>query len=130
MATGNITTTTAAVMIQQVWTREVELPFYKALKLAPLVTDRSSLVADGGNTVNIPFLATLTARSKASGTQVTYDNNTETNVQISINKQTYSAVLIEDIAKVQANYDLQNIYRGAQAEAVARQIDTDIASLY
>lgn len=130
MATGNVTPTTAAVMIQQVWTNEVELPFYKALKLAPLVTQRGSLVQGGGNTINVPFLSTLNARAKASGTAVTYDVNTETSIVININKQYYSAVLIEDIAKVQANYDLQNLYRGAQAEAVARQIDTDLASLY
>lgn len=130
MAVGNITTTTDAVMIAQKWTKEVELPFYKALRFQPLVTQRGNLVADGGNIINVPFLSTLTARSKASGTNVTYDNNTETSIIININKQTYSAVLIEDIAKVQASYDLQSLYRGAQAEAVARQVDTDIASLY
>jgi hypothetical protein len=130
MATGNITTTTDAVMIAQKWTKEVELPFYKALRFQPLVTQRGNLVADGGNVINVPFLSTLQARSKAAGTNVTYDNNTEASIVINVNKQTYSAVLIEDIAKVQASYDLQSLYRGAQAEAVARQVDTDIASLY
>lgn len=130
MAVGNVTPTTAAVMIAQKWSNEVELPFYKALKFAPLVTQRGSLVQGGGNTINVPFLATLAARAKAAGTAVTYDVNTETSIVISINKQYYSAVLIEDIAKVQASYDLQDLYRGAQAEAVARQIDTDLASLY
>lgn len=130
MAAGNITTTTDAVMIAQKWTKEVELPFYKALRFEPLVTQRGNLVQDGGNVINVPFLSTLTARSKVAGTNVTYDNNTESSIVININKQTYSAVLIEDIAKVQASYDLQNLYRGAQAEAVARQVDTDIASLY
>lgn len=130
MATGNITTTTDAVMIAQKWTKEVELPFYKALRFQSLITQRGDLVQDGGNVINVPFLSTLNARSKASGTNVTYDNNTEASIIININKQTYSAVLIEDIAKVQASYDLQNLYRGAQAEAVARQVDTDIASLY
>jgi hypothetical protein len=130
MATGNITTTTDAALIAQKWTKEVELPFYKALRFQPLVTQRGNLVADGGNIINVPFLSTLQARSKASGTNVTYDNNTEASITININKQTYSAVLIEDIAKVQASYDLQSLYRGAQAEAVARQVDTDIASLY
>ncbi len=130
MAGGNITTTTDAVMIAQKWTKEVELPFYKALRFQPLVTQRGALVADGGNVINVPFLSTLTARSKASGTAVTYDNNTEASIVINVNKQTYSAVIIDYIAKVQASYDLQNLYRGAQAEAVARQVDTDIASLY
>lgn len=130
MATGNVTVTTAAVYIQQAWTKDVQKPFYKALQASKLVTQRGELVADGGNTINVPFLQTLNARAKAAGTAVTYDNNTETQVQISINKQYYSAVLIDDIAKVQSNYNLQELYRGAQAEAVARQMDADITGLY
>lgn len=130
MAVGNITTTTAAVTIAQQWTKDVEKPFYAALEFANLVTRRDSLVSGGGNTINVPFLSLYNARAKAAGTAVTYDTNTETSIVMSINKHYYSAILIEDIAKVQSNYNLQDLYRGAQAEAVARQIDTDLASLY
>jgi len=127
---ADVTTTTEAYLIAQKWTKEVELPFYKALRFQNLITQRGSLVQDGGNVINVPFLGTLNARSKSASTNVTFDANTETTITININKQTYSAVLIEDIAKVQASYDLQSLYRAAQAEAVARQVDTDIASLY
>jgi hypothetical protein len=127
---ANVTTTTAAVDIAQIWTKEIEKPFYKNLAFAKLVKQRGDLVQGGGGTINIPFLSTYNARAKASGTAVTFDAATETSITLSINKQYYLAVLIEDIAKVQANYNLQEIYRGAQAEAVARQIDTDLASLY
>lgn len=130
MAVGNITTTTTAVMISEVWTKEVEKPFYNSLEFAKLVQQRGNLVSGGGDTIHVPFLGTLDARDKASGTAVSYDNNTETEVTISIDKHKYSAVLIEDIAKVQANYELANLYRGAQSEAVARAIDTDLAGLH
>src|ERR1035437_3805548 len=127
---ADVTTSTEAYLIAQKWTKEVELPFYKALRFQNLITQRGSLVQDGGNVINVPFLGTLNARSKSASTNVTFDANSETTITININKQTYSAVLIEDIAKVQASYDLQSLYRAAQAEAVARQVDTDIASLY
>lgn len=127
---GNITTTTAAVMISEAWTKEVEKPFYKALFAQKLVTQRGDLVTGGGDTIHVPFLGSLDARDKAAGTAVTYDNNTETEISISINKHKYSAVLIEDIAKVQSNYNLASLYRGAQAEALARAIDTDLLSLH
>lgn len=127
---GNVTPTTAAVMIAQIWTREVEKPFYKSLFFARLVKQRGDLVQGGGNTINVPFLSIYNARTKAAGTPVTYDAATETEITISINNQVYLAVLIEDIAKVQANYNLQELYRGAQAEAVARAIDTSLAGLY
>lgn len=127
---GNITPTTAAKYIQETWTKEVQKPFYNELYFADLVTRRDSLVSGGGNKINIPFLSSLDARDKAAGTAVTYDNNTETEVELSINKHKYSAVLIEDITKVQANYGLQELYRGAQREAVLRAMDTDLGSLH
>src|SRR5258708_28214815 len=127
---GNVTTTTAANLIAQIWNKEVEKPFYKSLFFARLVKQRGDLVQGGGNTINVPFLSIYNARTKSAGTAVTYDAATETEITISINKQMYLAVLIEDIAKVQANYNLQELYRGAQAEAVARAIDTDLAALY
>lgn len=127
---ANVTTTTAAKMIAEKWTKKIEKPFYKALYFKDLVTDRSSLVADGGNKINIPFLSTYDARDKASGTNVTYDANTETEIELTINKHKYLAFLIEDIVKVQSHYDLAAAYREAQTEAVMRAIDTDLGSVH
>lgn len=127
---ADVTGTTAAVYIEQKWTQDVQKPFYKAQVFAKLVTRRDNLVSDGGSTINVPFLSTYNARAKTAGTGVTFDANTETQIQVSINKHYYSALLIEDFAAVQASYDLQSIYQGAQTEAVTRQMDFDIASLY
>lgn len=127
---ANHTTTTDAVMIAEVWTKEIEKPFYNALFAKDLVKRRDSLVADGGDTIHVPFLSTYNARTKAAGTQVTFDANTETEITISINKHKYLAMLIEDIVKVQANYNLQSEFRGAMAEAVARSVDSDLLGLH
>lgn len=126
---ANITTTTAAKMIAEKWTKKVEQPFFNALYFKELVTKRDDL-ASGGNKLNIPFMSQYNARDKASGTAVTYDANTETEIELTINKHKYLAFTIEDIAKVQSNYALQQLYRGAQTEAIARAIDTDLASLH
>jgi hypothetical protein len=45
-----------AQYIQELWTREIEQPFDKILQAAKLVQDRSGLAADGGDTVNVPFV--------------------------------------------------------------------------
>jgi hypothetical protein len=129
---GNITGSGAATaqLVQEVWTREVEKVFTKALQFAKLVQRRDGLVAGGGDTVNIPFNTTGTARDKAASTNVTYDNDFGTPITISINKHKYYATLIEDFAKVQANYDLASLFRGQAGEAVARAQDTDLAGLY
>lgn len=97
---------------------------------ADLVNRRDNLVASGGKTIHVPFLSSYDARDKSASTQVTFDANTETEVTISINKHKYLAFLLEDFVLNQANYDLQSLYRSAQAEAVARAIDTDIAGLH
>lgn len=120
-----------AQYIQEVWTREVEKPFYKALQAAKLVQRRDGLISDGGDTINVPFMGVVDARAKAdNGTGITYDSPDGAAVSIAIDKHYYSAVLIPDITKVQSNYELQSMFREAQAEAVARQIDTDVLGLY
>lgn len=127
---ANVTTTTAAKMIAEVWTRKIEFPFYKELYFKDVVTRRDELVSEGGNKINIPFITSYDARDKAAGTPVTYDANTETEIELTINKHKYLAFTIEDIVKVQSKYNLQEAYRVAQKEAVARAIDTDLASLH
>lgn len=130
MATGPITTTTAAKFIAEVWTKKIEKPFYKALYFADLVLRRDDLVSGGGNKINIPFMSTYDARDKSAGTAVTYDNNTETEIELTINKHKYLAFIIEDIVKVQSNYAVAEAYREAQKEAVTRAMDYDLASLH
>lgn len=119
-----------AQYIQELWTREVEQPFDKTLQAAKLVQDRSGLAAGGGDTINVPFVAAVNARAKSASTDVTYDSPDGTAVVLAIDKHYYSATKIEDIAKVQSNYDLRAAFQKRMAESVARQIDTDLMSLY
>ena len=127
---GNVTVTTAAKFIAEKWTRKIEKPFYKALYFADLVLRRDELVSDSGNKINIPFLSSYDARDKSAGTAVTYDANTETEIELTINKHKYLAFIIEDIVKVQTHYAVAEAYRDAQKEAVTRAMDYDLASLH
>lgn len=116
--------------IQEKWTREVEQPFTEALQAKKLTQDRSGLVSDGGDVVNVPFASQVNARSKAASTNVTFDSPEGAAVSFNIDKHYYVAVLIEDIAKVQSNYNLKEVFQKRMAEALARQIDTDILANY
>lgn len=127
---ANITVTTAAKYIAEKWTRKIEKPFYKDLYFADKVLRRDELVADGGNKINIPFMSSYDARDKSAGSAVTFDANTETEIELTINKHKYLAFIIEDIVKVQSNYNLAEAYRAAQKEAVLRAIDSDLAGLH
>lgn len=134
MANLNSNTTGAilatAQMVPELWSKEVEKPFYRALKFAKLVNRDDSMVSGGGDLVRKPFLDTINPRAKSAGTAVIYDSPDGTPISYAIDKHFYSAVLIEDFAKVQSTYAIAQAWREAQAEAVARQVDTDLASLF
>lgn len=129
---SNVTRSIAqtAQYIQEKWTRDIQQPFDKQLAIAKLVQNRSGLVADGGDVLNIPFTSSVNARAKAASTAITYDSPEGTPVTLNIDKHYYVGVLIEDIAKVQSSYDLQTAFKERMAEALARQIDTDLMALY
>lgn len=116
--------------IQEKWTRDIQQPFDKLLAAAKLVQDRSGLIADGGDILNIPFTSGVNARAKAASTAITYDSPEGAPVVLNIDKHYYVGVLIEDIAKIQASYDLKAAFQERMAEALARQVDTDLMTLY
>lgn len=134
MSTLNSNTTVSlgqsAQVIKEIWDKEIHKPFYKALQAAKLVNRDDGLVSAGGDFVRKPFLDTIDARAKSASTDVTFDVPFGTPLSYNIDKHYYSAVRIEKIAEVQSNWNLQEAFRGAQAEAVARQVDTDILSQY
>lgn len=116
--------------IQEKWTREIEQPFDKALQIAKLVQDRSGLISDGGDIIRVPFTAGVDARAKAASTNITYDSPEGSPIAINIDKHYYVGILIEDIAKIQSNYDLKAAFQERMVEALARQVDTDLMALY
>lgn len=128
---SNVTKSIAqtAQYIQEKWTRDVQQPFDALLAAKKLVQDRSSDISEG-DTLNIPFTSTVNARAKAASTAITYDSPEGTPVTLAVDKHYYVGVLIEDITKVQASYNLQSAFKERMAEALARQIDTDLMALY
>lgn len=129
---SNVTRSIAqtAQYIMELWTREVQQPFDKELQMAKLVQDRSGLAQSGGDTINVPFAIQVDSRAKTASTAITYDVPNGAPITLAIDKHYYSGVLIEDIAKVQSNYELKGIFQQRQAESLARQVDTDLHALY
>lgn len=127
---ANITPTTAAKYIKEVWTKDIQKPFYSKLYFADLVTRWDSLVADGGNKINHPTLSKKTARDKTAGSQVTFDADTESEIEVNIDKHKYYAFVVEDIVKLQSNYPVSEIYKAAGEEAVRRSVDSTIGGLH
>jgi len=95
-----------------------------------MVKRYDSLVQSKGDTVHIPNLSNLTASSKSANTQVTLQAPTETETTISINQHYESSFLVEDIAKIQSNYDLLSEYTSKSGYSIAVRVDTDLLGVY
>jgi len=63
-----------------------------------------------GDTINIPMPSRAVAQAKAANTLVKIQQDTESNVQVVINKHFEVSRLIEDIVSVQALSSLRKFY--------------------
>jgi hypothetical protein len=101
-----------------------------ALVVAPLVKRYDSLVKQRGDTIHIPRISNLTANDKTQTQEVTLQNPTETDISISIDQWKEASFEIEDIVKVQSNYDLMSEYTNKAGFAIAQAVDSDLLGLY
>jgi len=127
---ANITKTTADVFLADVWSAETLRAAEAALVAAPLVKRYDSMVKQRGDVLHVPKISNLTANDKAANTDVTTQTITESETTISINKWKETSFEIEDIVKVQSNYDLMSEYTSKAGEAISRAVDTDLLGLY
>ena len=122
---ANVTTTTAAVFIPEVWKEAILDYAERTFRLRNQVTDVSD-VADG-DVIHIPRISEETSAAKSAGSAVTYDANTDGETQISLNQHHYEAKRIEDIVRVQSSYDLFNLYTRSMGYGLAKKIENYIA---
>src|SRR5215472_17406055 len=130
---ANVTITTSAVFIDQVWSPELNRAVQFDVVIAALFDDKSSLVDTHANTIHLPSRHNLTANAKAAGTPLTPQAITETQQQFVLpmtNGHRAIAQAIEDIAEIQSRYDIRSETTLAGAYALARQMDVDAASLF
>jgi N4-gp56 family major capsid protein len=82
-----------------------------------------------GDTINIPMPSRAVAQAKAANAVVRIQQDTESNVQVIINRHFEVSRLIEDIVSVQALSSLRKFYTDDAGFALARQTDTDLITL-
>jgi len=127
MADGNVTTTTAANFIPEMW-RDAILDYAeRKFVLRNQVSDFSSMLAQGGDILNIPKVTEETAAAKGAGSAVTYTNNTDGVIQLSVDQHHYEAKRIEDIVRVQESADLFGAYAKSMGYALAKKVENYLA---
>lgn len=125
---GAVDNTSAATFIPEIWSDEVIAAYQKNLVLANLVT-KMSMSGKKGDTLHIPKPVRGQANAKAANTAVTLQQDTESEVSITIDKHFEYTRLIEDITDVQALASLRSFYTGDAGYALAKQVDDDLFAL-
>lgn len=126
--TPQVTNTTAAVFIPEIWSDEV-IAAYKANLVAANLFKKMSFKGKKGDTIHIPKPTRGQASLKASETAVTLIAATETEVIVPIDKHYEYSRFIEDITEVQALSSMRRFYTDDAGYALAKQVDTDMVQL-
>jgi hypothetical protein len=92
--------------------------------------DYEPILAQAGDTVNIPIPPTMVANNIAEGGTVQTQNPNLGNAQIVLNTHAEATFQIPDVTKVLAVPDLLKIYMEPAVAAIAQKIETDLLSLY
>ena len=131
MATANVTVTTVANFIPEIWSADVLKEKESKLVMAQLVIKKySEDVKNFGDKVHIDYVKNLTGGDKSEDTDVEFEANTEGKITLTVNKHKYVAVKIEDIAKIQSKPELRALYTQKIGYRLAQFVDTDLLSLY
>ena len=126
-AAGNTALAEAATFVPEIWSDEIIASYQKNLKMAPLVK-RIAFNGKKGDVIHIPKPTRGSANAKAADTAVTIIANTESELQIAINRHFEYSKLIEDIVEVQALSSLRQFYTEDAGYSLAVQIDNDLHS--
>lgn len=128
---ANITVTTAANFIPELWSPEVKRAVESNLVMAKLVNrNYDGEIQKKGDTVHIVDISNLSVSDKLASTNVTYEAITEDKTTMTIDKYKVAAFKEEDIVKIQSNTNLMTEYSNKIGYALAKQIDTDLLALY
>ena len=128
LGSNQVTITTAATFIPEVWSDEIVAAYKKNLVTANLFK-KMSFVGKKGDTVHIPSPTRGTASLKSANTQVSLIAATETDVTVTIDKHYEYSRLIEDIVEAQALSSLRRFYTDDAGYALAKQVDTSLVQL-
>ena len=128
LGTNQVTVTTAATFIPEIWSDEIAAAYKKSLVAANLIK-KMSFKGKKGDTVHIPVPTRGSAAVKSANTQVTLIAATESEVTVSINNHYEYSRLIEDIVEAQALSSLRQFYTDDAGYALGKQVDTSIIQL-
>lgn len=129
---SNVTPTSAAEFIPEVWAQEALLALRSKLSLAKLVTRDTDVAAEftAGDILHIPVPGTLSANTKTAGSAVTLQAPNDSEVTVTLSNHKEVSFLIEDVTAAQANQSLRQRYMANAVIPLANAIEDALFALY
>lgn len=128
MAVNTTTITNANVFIPEVWASEISDASQANIVLAGLVDRQFEDDMKFGRIVHIKDRSNPAVRIKTADTSATWANITETDQDITISLQAYTAFLIEDITEVQADIEVRAGYTESSGYSLSAFVEGDLTS--
>ena len=131
---ADMTATTMATYLPEVWSAQASITYRSNTVLTGLQDRRwePEIVVGRGDTVNIPNFTQNTGATKRStfgtGASITFDAVTESQTQLAINQMAYKAFRIPAEMSVQAMATYVPLLTDGIGQAVALQVDSEIAA--
>lgn len=123
-------TNLASGFLPTLWTDAMLSYAEKQFRLKNLVTDFSSLASEMGSVIKVPQLQEPTSASAPTDSSaLTFEANDDAVGTITLDSHPYEARRIEDIASVQASSDLFDAYSKSLGFAIAKAVETEIATI-
>lgn len=114
----------------EIWAREQQEVFYKE-NIAMKIADTSFKgQMSFGDTLNRPYRSTNAVQAYVRGTDITINDKTDTNEQLSVNRQFATGFYMDDFDKIQSNYDLIAKYAQDDGVLLSNQVDADVLGEY
>ena len=123
---ANVGVSQVDVFLGEMWSDAVLEFAQKRMQLRNQITDFSAL-ATGVDRINIPQVKEDSKRDKSADSAITYDANTDTSRTIPLDQHIYEAKRIEDIANVQSNQSLFEVYASSMGYSLAKGVEAYLA---
>jgi hypothetical protein len=128
LATNTHGVTAAANFIPEVWSTEISDATQSHTGLADLVDRSFESEMTSGDIIHIQDWSNPAVRVKTEGTNSTFTNITETQQNVTINREAYVRFVVEDIAELQSKYAVRSRYTDKSTYSLMAHIEGDVTS--
>lgn len=128
MAVNTTGVSPAANFIPEIWAADLSEASKAYIGLSDLVDRSFEDEMSSGDIVHIQDISHPAVRVKSEDTASTISNITETQQNITINREAYCRMLFEDIAEIQSKYDLRSRYTNDMTYSLMAHIEGDATS--